>query len=99
MPLMQAVTDGPRVIHDDDCSLRMMDITAPEGDVQIQIRPDGKILWVHIEGQTILRICRIEGKIEIQDERTDYELIERLRLVPREVLEDVVQKIRGTTRG
>jgi hypothetical protein len=35
------------------------DITAPELGVEIQISPDKKVLWVHVDGQTVLRICRI----------------------------------------
>ena len=74
MPLFQAVTDGPRVVDGKDLNevalpLRQMDITQPEGEVQVQIRADGSVLWVHVEGQTVLRICRI-SKLVIQDERT-----------------------------
>lgn len=46
----------------------MLDITAPEGTVQIQIRSDGKVLWINIEGKCVLRACQIE-RIDIIDER------------------------------
>jgi hypothetical protein len=62
MPLMQAVTDSHSGL------LRQMDITAPEGEVQVQISADGKVLWVHVEGVTVLRVCRCE-KITIENQR------------------------------
>lgn len=40
---------------------RQMDITAPSGEVQVQISADGTVLWVHVEGVTVLRICRCEA--------------------------------------
>lgn len=46
----------------------MLDITAPEGTVQIQIRKDGKVLWINIQSICVLRICRIES-LDITDER------------------------------
>jgi hypothetical protein len=45
-----------------------LDITGSETDVEITIRPDGKVLWVSMEGITVLRICRIEGEIQISRE-------------------------------
>ena len=45
-----------------------LDITGSKF-VQVQIRNDGKVLWVHTaEDMTVLRICQIE-QIEIVDER------------------------------
>ena len=46
----------------------MKDITAPEYGVQVQIRDDGKVLWVHVDGITVLRICRIPN-FELVDDR------------------------------
>lgn len=43
----------------------MQDITAPEHGVQIQIRDDSTVLWIHVDGITVLRICRIP-KLEIE---------------------------------
>ena len=51
--------------------MRQMDITAPEGEVQVQIRADGKVLWIHVEGVTVLRVCRIEGGLKIDDARAE----------------------------
>lgn len=46
----------------------MLDITAPELPVEIQIRYDGTVLWVHVDGATVLRICKIKSLI-MQDDR------------------------------
>ena len=45
----------------------MLDITGAE-IVQIQIRADGAVIWVHTEKGTILRICQIK-KLELDDAR------------------------------
>ena len=45
----------------------MMDITAPKG-VQIQIRADGKVIWVNVDGKCVLRCCQIEV-LDIEDAR------------------------------
>lgn len=50
--------------------LRMIDISEPENHVQIEIRPDGKVLWVNVDGITVLRICKIPDLI-IEDHRND----------------------------
>lgn len=47
----------------------LKDITAPKLGVQVEIRADGKVLWVHVDGITELRICQIEG-LEIVDNRS-----------------------------
>jgi len=44
-----------------------MDITAPK-IVEIQIRHDGKVVWIHINGETVLRICQI-GDLRLTDDR------------------------------
>lgn len=47
-----------------------LDITGSEL-VQVEIRDDGKVLWVHTaEGMTVLRICQIE-QLDIVDHRSD----------------------------
>lgn len=46
----------------------MKDITAPEHGVQIQISADGSVLWVHVDGLTVLRICRIP-QLDLEDGR------------------------------
>ena len=42
----------------------MQDITAPEHGVQVHIREDSSVLWIHVDGITVLRICRIP-KLEV----------------------------------
>jgi hypothetical protein len=36
-----------------------VDITAPNFGVDVTIREDGKVVWVSVDGITILRICQI----------------------------------------
>ncbi len=50
------------------CQPSMKDITAPKHGVQVQIRADGTVLWVHADGVTLLRICQIP-RLEIVDDR------------------------------
>lgn len=45
-----------------------IDITAPEHGVQIEVRADGQVIWVHVDGKTVLRICRIK-QLEVIDAR------------------------------
>ena len=45
----------------------MNDITAPE-HVQIQIRSDGKVVWINVDGICVLRACRI-GRLKVNDDR------------------------------
>jgi hypothetical protein len=47
----------------------MLDITAPKG-VQVQIRADGKVLWVNVDGKCVLRCCQIEV-LDVDDARPD----------------------------
>jgi hypothetical protein len=49
-----------------------LDITAPKLPVQVEIRADGQVLWVHVDGITVLRICRLPG-IEVIDNRQEQE--------------------------
>lgn len=49
-------------------NFEMLDITAPKGPVQIDIKSDGKVIWINVEGICVLRICQIE-KLEITDQR------------------------------
>lgn len=50
-------------------NVELLDITAPEEFVQVEVRSDGKVLWVHVDGITVLRICRISTIIDIADYR------------------------------
>lgn len=36
-----------------------VDITAPDHGVEIQVREDRKVIWVSVDGVTVLRICQI----------------------------------------
>jgi hypothetical protein len=46
---------------------QFVDITAPD-QVEVEIRADGSVLWVHVEGITKLRLCRIQN-LTITDRR------------------------------
>jgi hypothetical protein len=48
----------------------MIDITGPF-TVQIQIRGDGKVVWVNTENGCVLRLCNIQ-LLEIIDEREAF---------------------------
>lgn len=48
---------------------RMVDINGAKFGVQVEINDDGKVLWVSVDGQTVLRICNIPC-IEVEDHRT-----------------------------
>lgn len=37
----------------------MLDITAPDVGVEVDWRDDEKVLWVSVDGVTVLRICQI----------------------------------------
>jgi hypothetical protein len=45
-------------LSDDSIVGPQLDITAPEM-VQVQLRDDGKVLWVNVDGVCRLRISRI----------------------------------------
>lgn len=46
---------------------KMVDITGAEC-VEIDIRHDGKVIWINKDGMCVLRICQIEN-LEIVDDR------------------------------
>lgn len=46
----------------------LLDITAPELAPEVEVRADGKVLWVHVDGITVLRICQMPG-LTITDHR------------------------------
>ena len=55
-----------------ETEIRLLDITAPEG-VQIQIRADGEVVWVNVDGICRLRICQIPHKgLTLDDERPSF---------------------------
>jgi hypothetical protein len=45
-----------------------LDITGADLDIEIEVRGDGKVLWVNM-GPCVFRVCRIRGKVEITDRR------------------------------
>ena len=47
---------------------RFLDINGAERGVQVYVRDDGKVLWVSIDGTTVLRVCDIP-LLEIDDRR------------------------------
>lgn len=48
-------------------NLPQLDITAPTGPVVIECDSKRGIIYVHIEGISVLRICRITGEITVAD--------------------------------
>jgi hypothetical protein len=46
---------------------QLLDITEPENGVEVEIRADGTVLWVHVDGVTVLRICRIQTSVSVND--------------------------------
>jgi hypothetical protein len=55
---------------------RFLDITAPMGQVEIEVKDDGSVVWVHTDGRTVLRLCRITDRVILNDHRPDERLIE-----------------------
>jgi len=55
---------------------RFLDITAPMGPVEIEVKDDGSVVWVHTDNRTVLRLCRITDRVIINDHRSDELLIE-----------------------
>lgn len=48
----------------------MLDITAPQHEVEVQISHDGKTVWLNVDGVCAARVCRIPaGVLTIRDER------------------------------
>ena len=47
--------------------IECLDITEPQS-VEIQIRNDGKVIWINIDGACVFRACRIK-ELSVIDER------------------------------
>jgi hypothetical protein len=47
----------------------LLDITAPEHPVEVEIRADGSVMWVHVDGITVLRICQMKEGLKVDDHR------------------------------
>jgi hypothetical protein len=45
--------------HRNDTSLPMVDITAPDAGASVECNTDGTVLWVNVDGQCVLRVCKI----------------------------------------
>jgi hypothetical protein len=70
MTVTRIVTGGGDIPEGAQMARQMLDIAAPDHGVEVEVRPDGRVLWVHVDGQTVLRICRIaNGLLDIQDRR------------------------------
>jgi hypothetical protein len=48
----------------------MLDITAP-ANVEVEIKGDGNVIWVNVDGVCRFRACRI-GALRIRDYRPNY---------------------------
>lgn len=51
-----------------DKNLNATDVTGAR-DVEIQIRSDGKVIWINEGSRCLLRVCCIAGQIKIEDMR------------------------------
>lgn len=51
---------------------RFLDIRGAKMGVQVDIRDDGKVLWVSVDGQTVFRIYQIPS-LEVNDARKKTE--------------------------
>ena len=49
--------------------LDMLDITAPN-HVEIEIKDDGKVVWINVDGICRCRLCRI-GNLQVEDRRNN----------------------------
>ena len=46
----------------------LLDVTGAE-TVEVQVRHDGEVLWVNVDGRCRLRVCQIKGDVMVNDER------------------------------
>jgi hypothetical protein len=54
--------------------IEMLDLTGPKGpmQVEVQVRANGLVLYVHVEGMSVLRICQVK---EFTLKTTDKEFL------------------------
>lgn len=59
-----SITIGEKV-HGDDRLLPQLDLTGQDGDlpVEIEISKERQVMYVHVNGQTVLRISRAQFKL------------------------------------
>jgi hypothetical protein len=51
---------------------RFVDVTYPDhlfGGLKIEIKQDGKVIWINSPEGCLVRICQIKGKLRIIDRR------------------------------
>ena len=48
---------------------KLLDITDPDGPIEIKVRHDGKVIWVNVGHKCALRICTDSVPVIIVDER------------------------------
>lgn len=48
---------------------KFLDVTGPMGPVEVEVKDNGSVIWVHTDGRTVLRICRITDTVIINDHR------------------------------
>jgi hypothetical protein len=48
----------------------MLDITAPAEGVEIEIRNDGKTIWVNVDGICRLRVCQVPALMIVDNRGT-----------------------------
>lgn len=59
-----AEPDQSFLAHREKAFPSQLDITAPEKGVQVEYDQHRAVLYVHVDGYTALRICRIPGPVE-----------------------------------
>ncbi len=53
---------------------QMLDISDPNHGVQVEIRADKYVLWVSVDGVTVLRVCGIKPGMLSVDRRVEREM-------------------------
>ena len=66
--------------HSYDPALPQLDITAPEGDIEVEIDSRG-VLYVHVEGFSCLRICQIKVLITVIQKGRQSRVVSRIHAV------------------
>lgn len=54
-----------------NASVEFVDLVA-QGPVEIEVRNDGNVFWVHFGSQTVVRVCQISD-LTIKDHRPELE--------------------------
>lgn len=47
-------------------NVQMLDITAPDELVEVEVDAARRVLYVHVDGVTVLRICRIPNLFDVK---------------------------------